>query len=236
MSITASKILKDADFCKLRITVRRTARRVTMRVKPDGLYVVTPPYASLDGLLEQIRPYRPKLLEAYRRIARKPFDWNFTIQAECFRLQLAKGKGMRFQVKIEEELVTISCPDNADMADVRVQALLRRAVARALQKRAEAYLPQVVSFWSARFGLPYNKVKVTKARSRWGSCSFQKNICLSYNLMLLPVHLMDYVILHELAHTREMNHGSRFWALLDQLTDGKALALRKELNSYSPTY
>ena len=50
--------------------------------------------------------------------------------------------------------------------------------------------------------------------------------------MLLPAHLMDYVILHELAHTREMNHGPRFWELLNRMTEGKALALRKELRAY----
>ena len=50
--------------------------------------------------------------------------------------------------------------------------------------------------------------------------------------MLLPAHLMDYVVLHELAHTREMNHGPRFWELLDRMTEGRALALRKELRAY----
>ncbi|WP_373802195.1 M48 metallopeptidase family protein, partial [Bacteroides heparinolyticus] len=58
------------------------------------------------------------------------------------------------------------------------------------------------------------------------------NINLSYYLVLLPKHLIDYVLLHELAHTREMNHGERFWALLDKLTEGKAEALRMELKQY----
>lgn len=54
--------------------------------------------------------------------------------------------------------------------------------------------------------------------------------------MLLPAHLMDYVILHELAHTREMNHGPEFWRLLDSLTDHRAKALRKELQTYRPVF
>ena len=61
-------------------------------------------------------------------------------------------------------------------------------------------------------------------------------LLLSYYLMLLPAHLMDYVILHELAHTREMNHGPRFWELLDWMTEGRALALRKELRAYRPVF
>ena len=85
---------------------------------------------------------------------------------------------------------------------------------------------------SAQCGLSYASVKINSSQGRWGSCSARKNINLSYYLVLLPSHLIDYVLLHELCHTREMNHGERFWDLLNRFTDGKALALRKELKKY----
>lgn len=97
-------------------------------------------------------------------------------------------------------------------------------------------LPGRLAFLSARHELPYTKVSINAARTRWGSCSSRKSINLSLFLMLLPSRLIDYVLLHELCHTREMNHGPRFWALLDKLTQGQALALRKELRCFRPQF
>ena len=85
---------------------------------------------------------------------------------------------------------------------------------------------------SQQHKLPYKSVKINSSRGRWGSCSASKAINLSYFLVLLPKHLIDYVLLHELCHTREMNHGDRFWKLLNELTDGKAMALRQELKNH----
>jgi predicted metal-dependent hydrolase len=82
-----------------------------------------------------------------------------------------------------------------------------------------------------RHGFRYNKVFVRNQKTRWGSCSGSSNINLNVNLVHLPAPLMDYAILHELVHTRVMNHSKRFWEELDRLVgDGKKLD--RELKMY----
>lgn len=234
--ISKKQIISDKDFGKIHFVVRRSARNITMRVKEDGLHVTTPPYRSITALLEAIAPFRERLRNVCSEVKPKPFDLNFSIEAECFRLKLETSQLKNFTVSMRDETVVITCPAHADFTTERVQTLVKNAVMRAMRKKAEEYLPPLVQYWSSLFDLPYNKVTISKARSRWGSCSSKRDISLSFYLMLLPAHLMDYVILHELAHTREMNHGPKFWELLNQLTDGKALALRKELRMHRPVF
>lgn len=234
--ISKKQIISDKDFGKIHFVVRRSARNITMRVKEDSLHVTTPPYRSITALLEAIAPFRERLRNVCSEVKPKPFDLNFSIEAECFRLKLETSPLKNFTVSMRDETVVIACPAHADFTTDRVQTLVKNAVMRAMRKKAEEYLPPLVQYWSSLFDLPYNKVTISKARSRWGSCSSKRDISLSFYLMLLPAHLMDYVILHELAHTREMNHGPKFWELLNQLTDGKALALRKELRMHRPVF
>jgi hypothetical protein len=84
---------------------------------------------------------------------------------------------------------------------------------------------------SRRHGFSYNRVFIRNQKTRWGSCSHQNNINLNINLVRLRPGLMDYVIVHELVHTRIKNHRKRFWAELDKLV-GDAKALDKELKQH----
>lgn len=86
---------------------------------------------------------------------------------------------------------------------------------------------------SAQYGLAYNRVSVRNQKTRWGSCSSKKNINLNINLIWLPEKLMDYAILHELAHTKLMHHGPAFWDFMEKLVPC-ALLLDRELRRYSP--
>lgn len=234
--MASKRLVADNDFGQIIIHTRRGARNITMRVKPDGLHLTVPPRSLLKKVLEVLQPYRKQLLEQFEQIAPKPVDLSFRIHADCFHLSLASSKLKHFTIRREEEDMIIYCPENVDFKREDVQKLVRSAILRAMKKAAETYLPPLLSMWAERFGLTYRKVRITGARSRWGSCSAARTISLSCYLMLLPAKLMDYVILHELAHTKEMNHGPRFWELLDGMTEGKALLLRKELRAYRTSF
>ena len=85
-----------------------------------------------------------------------------------------------------------------------------------------------------RHGFQYNKVFVKNQKTLWGSCSSANNINLNVNLVRLPEALRDYVILHELVHTRHKNHSREFWRLLNRLVgDGKKL--QRQLRQYQLT-
>ncbi|MDR0682018.1 MAG: M48 family metallopeptidase [Dysgonamonadaceae bacterium] len=98
-----------------------------------------------------------------------------------------------------------------------------------LRLEARLYLPKQLERLAKEHGFKYNAVRIQKSKTRWGSCSSKATINLSLYLMLLPAHLIEYVLLHELCHTVQMDHSPAFWALLDKHTNGKARELRSEL-------
>ena len=82
---------------------------------------------------------------------------------------------------------------------------------------------------AARHGFTYQRVYVRRQKTRWGSCSVRNNISLNINLVRLPADLMDYIILHELVHTRIKDHSPRFWAALEKIVGSvKAFNVRME--------
>ena len=130
----------------------------------------------------------------------------------------------------------IICPQKTDFSKKEIQDWLHKVIEEILRKQARSYLPIRLQQLSKNHDLPFNNISIKGNHSNWGSCTSKKKINLSYFLMLLPSHLIDYVLLHELCHTREMNHGEHFWTLLNTLTNGKAQSLRKELRKYKTSF
>ncbi len=99
------------------------------------------------------------------------------------------------------------------------------------RETAGKVLRQRIDDLAQAHGFSYNRVYIRNQKTRWGSCSTKNNINLNIKLTRLPEKLMDYVILHELVHTRIKNHGNRFYAWLDKLVSNRK-TLDKMLKAY----
>ena len=86
-----------------------------------------------------------------------------------------------------------------------------------------------------RYGFSWRKVAVRNSRSRWGSCSSKGTLCFNYKIVFLPEHLADYLVVHELCHLKEHNHGKSFWSLVEKSVPDYKLR-RIELRDFERTF
>lgn len=196
---------------ELPLVVRRhpQARRLTLRlpVGHDGVLVTIPQSAAFSEGVALVRKNSTWIAE---RMAERPG-----------RVALAAGaiiplRGIDHEIHyrrgagsgIRAEAGRILVGGAAETLAARLEAWLRREARRDLAAQVAALGP--------RLG-PVGRISVRDARSRWGSCSASGNLSFSWRLILAPPSVLAYVVVHELAHLVERNHGPRFWALVDRL-------------------
>lgn len=79
-------------------------------------------------------------------------------------------------------------------------------------KKALKVIPERVAYYAARMGVTYHRITIREQKTRWGSCSKAGNLNFNWKLVLMPPEILDYVVVHELAHRKQMNHSPAFWA------------------------
>ena len=82
--------------------------------------------------------------------------------------------------------------------------------------QAKKIFPERTVYFAERMGVTYNRITIREQKTRWGSCSSAGNLNFNWKLVLMPSELLDYVVVHELAHRKEMNHSPRFWAVVEK--------------------
>lgn len=102
-----------------------------------------------------------------------------------------------------------------------------------LRAKAVNHLPSRIDHICAQTNFKYNRLTIGSARTRWGSCSSENNITLSIYMMILPQHLIDFIIIHELCHTIHHNHSAEFHRLVNYVTNSREKEFEKELKKYS---
>lgn len=219
----------DKDLGRIVFIQNNKAKNIIVRRKSDYIRVTIPHFYTQKEAVLMIEEFKPRLL----KMTAKPV-LNFYPQMEfstfSFFLSLEQSNTLQnYYYRLSDGILSITCPQNIIFESDKNQKYIRTIIEKTLRSEAKRILPKKVAHFAEIHNFTFNEVKINKSATRWGSCSSKKNINLSYTCMLLPEHLADFVILHELCHTVEMNHGERFWALLDKVSGNKARVLTQEL-------
>jgi predicted metal-dependent hydrolase len=229
---------RDADSGRERgdftVRVSPRARRLSVRVYPDARVEVVAPRRASARLIEAFVSAHREWIETRRTAALRntrpaePFPppaITFRAVTERWRLHVAGGTGAvrltEFGIPGDEHRVLGATGSAAreDLTDA-----LRAWLLRAAKTRLE---PRVAAL-AAATGVKYSRVAIRRQRSRWGSCSVRGTISLNACLLFQRPEVVDYLIVHELMHTRHMNHSERFWNAVEQACPAWR-ALDKEL-------
>lgn len=228
-------IIHDEEFGK--ITIRRSARssQVRLRVAPDGtLRASLPLYAPAFLVKRLIKSSRQELRDMLSQAQPQTVYSDGMRVGKSHTLIVRKVTLSAVQMNRRGQQIIISLPEDKSLQDSDVIRGVRDSIIAALRVEAKSYLPKRLSFLAAKSGFRYEKVRFSHASGRWGSCTSEGTISLNIALMKLPFELIDYVISHELAHTRHMNHSPEFWELVSQ-ADPLYKEHRHSLKQEAPT-
>ncbi|MDR1500247.1 MAG: M48 family metallopeptidase [Tannerellaceae bacterium] len=159
-----------------------------------------------------------------------------SIETNTFRVHIFECERQNVYFSLSDGVLNIAFPLATDLNGPAARRIILTVLQKALRHEAKRTLPARLASLASAHGFTYARLRIANTRSRWGSCSSEGNINLSLSIMLLPDNLLDYVILHELCHTVEMNHSKRFWDLMDTVTDSQARLLKKQLSAYRPLH
>ena len=217
------------------VVVRKTAKasQVRIRVAPDGtLRASMPVYAPLFLLKRLLKTSREEIRQMLANA--QPDTTYVDGQAIGKSHTLIVREGAQFGVKRVRQQLIATLPNTLSLNTPKVHAALRKEIIAVLRLEAKKHLPRRLQYLAQQHGFMYEKERFSHASSRWGSCSSTGTISLNIALMKLPFELIDYVLIHELAHTVEMNHSERFWRLVAE-GDPSYKLHRKALKTETPS-
>lgn len=221
---------------KVSLSKRKGSKRISLRIKANGLIHVNYPwFVSKNEIFEFVGKntdwIKKQQAKVQSRIAK--FELNQTIQTKQFNIKILPIEDGKIRAVRNKNELVITIPTNEDIESDKVQCFIQKIITEVCRFEAKDYLPTRVHELAKQFNFSFNKVFIKNLKSKWGSCSSLGNINLNLHLMRLPNHLIDYIILHELTHTKEMNHGPNFWNILNKVTNGEAKNLNKAIKSYN---
>jgi len=232
------KIIHIDKIGNVKFRKNKRSKNISIAIRPLKGVVVNLPYLSSYrfalNIVEKKRSWILSNLPKIEKIENKLtiFTEKSFFNTKNRKLIICKNIDTNFITKITLDSIIIKYPSNVDVKCEKVQEIIRSVIIKTLRMEAKEYLPIRTRQLAEKYHFTYNTVFIKNAKSLWGSCSSTNNINLNLHLLRLPEYLADYIIIHELCHTVEKNHGKGFWELMDSIL-GDAKKLSKELKTYS---
>jgi predicted metal-dependent hydrolase len=210
----ASKSFTLEQLGKITVYKRRGTRRLNLRIVGGHIKVTQPmwlPYAAgvkfAQNNLSWINTQKEKQPQ-YHFVNGQAIGKSHT---------LTITQGTELKAKVVDSKIVVTVPSHYDEDSEQVLETVKKACKKALKSEAEEVLPSRVALLADKYDFTYNSVRCKSMRSRWGSCTSNKDISLNIFLMMVPWELIDYVLVHELTHTKALHHGPDFWGLVAEV-------------------
>ena len=237
--VSKSKTVLMPGIGDVLLSKNKRSRGISIKVKADGIVKVSLPwrtsFSEAETFLVKKQEWIKEAVEKMKQVSasrRIVFDKSRSNVTLFHSLEITTHESSQILLKVAGNIISVKHPPTITATDLAVQEAIKKGVLFAMKSEAKKYLPIRIKQLADEKELFYNKVTIRDTKTRWGSCSFDNNINLSIHLMKLPVHLIDYVILHELAHTVHKNHSRDFWNYLGELSE-TSFQMAKEMKKYS---
>lgn len=202
-----------------KVKKHRRARHVRLSItRPHGLQITIPYRFSMRNIPDIIENHRQWITSQLEKIAAQPVitqpsEINLQALNQCWKVQYSESQSrLHLRSMPDHQLILSGQVHNIE----RCNALLNAWV----KKIAKEALPLLLEEVSNTARLPFGSVTIRDQKTLWGSCTAQRNISLNFRLLFLPASLAKHVMIHELCHTKHLNHSARFWQLVSELDPG----------------
>ena len=226
------EIIKDSQFGEIQVSKNFKSRNFSIRVTPKGQLKINCPFYARNSMIKIfISSNRKAISELYNKYSRSKIYNEGDLIGKHHKIKVEKAD--KLSAILRNNFLVVKLPNDLNITDHQVQILIKEFIIKALRKQAKAYLLHRINFLAEKYDFKFKKLRFSHASTRWGSCTSTGTVSLNISLMNLDHELIDYVIIHELCHTRHMNHSKNFWLEVESILPNYKILVRK-LKTYSP--
>ncbi len=215
--------------------MHKRARNLVLSMRKASEVRMTIPYgypiAEARKFLHSRKPWIQEQLakHSFKTEGPNPNEAYRTRSTEIHLLADNRANGL---LRLEGNRMEVRYPKELNWQDPFVQDLIFKAKTLVYEQEAKSYIPERIRMLAQKHGFQFRELSISKTKSKWGSCRSNGDIRISCHVMKLPEHLIDFILLHELCHTRFFNHGKEFHELLNHVTEGKENDYHQALKQY----